>query len=120
MARLSCIVTIIGIALMCVVAQEDLYSDKFDGIDVKSIITNNRLRNEYYDCFMGISPCVTADAKFFKDIFFDALGNKCKRCTEKQKEYMKIIQDWYTTNNPDKWQAAVAKSEDLKKKNARK
>ncbi|XP_011160228.1 ejaculatory bulb-specific protein 3 [Solenopsis invicta] len=118
MARLSCIVTVIGIALMCVAAQ-DLYSDKFDHIDVASIVTNDKLRNEYYSCIMDTSPCKTADAKFLKEIFAEALNNDCKKCTEKQKEHMKTIQDWYTTNKPDEWQAAVAKAEDLKK-NARK
>lgn len=73
MARLSCIVTVIGIALMYVAAQ-DLYSDKFDGVDVPGIITNDRLRREYYNCFMGTSSCVTADAKFFKGIFIQSVA----------------------------------------------
>ncbi|XP_011160226.1 ejaculatory bulb-specific protein 3 [Solenopsis invicta] len=121
MARLSCIVTIIGITLMCVIAQEDLYTDKFDNVDVPGIIANDKLRNEYYGCFMGSSPCITADAKFLKEVFSDALNNNCKRCTEKQKEHMDYIVDWYTKNKPDEWQAIVVKSiEDLKKKNARK
>jgi len=67
MARLSYIVTIISIALMCILAEE-LYSDRYDDIDVASILQNNKLRNRYYNCFMETSPCVTADAKFFKGI----------------------------------------------------
>ncbi|XP_024872714.1 ejaculatory bulb-specific protein 3-like [Temnothorax curvispinosus] len=117
MARLSYIVTI-GIALTCVLAEE-LYSDQYDDIDADSILQNDKLRNQYYNCFMGTAPCVTADAKFFKEIFSEALQTKCKRCTEKQKEKMDLIVDWYTTNKPDQWETLVAKSiEDLRKKNA--
>jgi len=118
MARLSYIVTIISIALMCVLAEE-LYSDQYDDIDVRNIVENDKLRNQYYNCFMATGSCVTADSKFFKEIFGDALQNKCKRCTEKQKEHMDFIVDWYTKNEPVKWEALVAKFlEDLKKKNA--
>jgi len=67
MARLSYIVTIVSIALMCILAEE-LYSDQYDDIDVESILQNDKLRNQYYNCFMETSPCITADAKFFKGI----------------------------------------------------
>lgn len=78
MARLSYAVTIIGIALMCVLAEE-LYSDQYDGIDTMSILTNEKLRMEYYNCFMGTSPCVTADAKFFKGMsIWNVATNKIK------------------------------------------
>lgn len=53
------------------------------------------------------------------EIFNDALQTKCKRCTEKQKQMMEFIVDWYTKNQPEQWQVLVEKSiEDLKKKNA--
>lgn len=67
MARLSYIVTVIGIALMCVLAEEiQYYSDKYDDTDALSIMQNDKLREEYFMCFMEIGPCKTADAKFFK------------------------------------------------------
>lgn len=65
MARVISIV-IIGIALMCVLAEEQFYSDQYDHIDPKEILDNDKLREQYYQCFMGSGPCVTADAKFFK------------------------------------------------------
>ncbi|XP_011866176.1 PREDICTED: ejaculatory bulb-specific protein 3-like [Vollenhovia emeryi] len=118
MARISYIVAIIGIALVCVYAEE-LYSDQYDGIDVASIIENEKLRTQYFNCFMETAPCVTADAKFFKELFSEAFQTKCKRCTEKQKENMNMIVEWYTKNQPDQWEVIVAKTiEDLKKKNA--
>lgn len=67
MARPSYIVAIIVIALTCVLAEE-LYSSRYDDIDIQAIFNNTKLRNQYYNCFMDFSPCKTADAKFFKGI----------------------------------------------------
>lgn len=67
MARLIGIVTIIGIALACVLA-EDLYSDRYDDVDVLAIFNNEKLRDQYYQCVMSTGPCKTPDAKFFKDM----------------------------------------------------
>jgi len=52
-------------------------------------------------------------------IFSEALQTKCKKCTQKQKDKLDLIVDWYTKNKPEQWKVLVAKSiEDLKKKNA--
>ncbi|KAL0105386.1 hypothetical protein PUN28_016799 [Cardiocondyla obscurior] len=118
MARLSYIVTIISMALVYVLA-EDLYSDQYDYVDATSIVQNDKLREQYVKCYMETGPCVTADAKFFKDIFSEAVQTNCRRCTEKQKEKLDYIVDWFTKNKPEQWQAMIAKSlEELKKKNA--
>ncbi|XP_018046519.1 PREDICTED: ejaculatory bulb-specific protein 3-like [Atta colombica] len=117
MAQFNYIVTIISIVLLCVSAEE-LYSDRYDHIDVKDILQNDKLRDQYYNCFMETAPCITADAKFFKEVASEALQTKCKKCTEKQKEILNLIVDWYTKNRPEQWEAFVAKTiENLKKKN---
>ncbi|XP_018301390.1 ejaculatory bulb-specific protein 3-like [Mycetomoellerius zeteki] len=108
MVRLNYIVTIIVITLICVLAQE-LYSDRYDKVNAEDILQNNRLRDQYYNCFMEKASCVTADAKFFKEIVMEAFRSKCNRCTERQKEIMNLIKDWYTKNRPEQWEAFVAK-----------
>ncbi|XP_072766205.1 ejaculatory bulb-specific protein 3-like [Anoplolepis gracilipes] len=119
MARLSYIIAIIGIALVCVFAEE-LYSSQFDDVDINAVFNNPKLRRQYYKCMMDIAPCRTADAKFFKEIFGDALQTECRKCTEKQKQILDFVIDWYTKNNPAELQAMIAKSlEDLQKKNAK-
>lgn len=52
----------------CVVAEEkvETYSDKYDYIDVDEILSNPRLADTYYKCFMDLGPCLTADQKFFR------------------------------------------------------
>lgn len=69
MARLIYTIAIIGIALMCVLAEEEKYEDKYDDIDVHEILENVKLREQYYKCFMATGPCVTADEKFFSSMF---------------------------------------------------
>lgn len=48
---------------------EEFYSDKYDDIDIVTLLENDRMREQYYNCFMNTGPCVTADAKFFKGKF---------------------------------------------------
>ncbi|KAL6446458.1 hypothetical protein ACFW04_001194 [Cataglyphis niger] len=103
MVRLICTITIIGIALIYVLAEEDKYDDKYDNIDTLEILNNDKLREQYYKCFMEIAPCVTADSKFFSKIFSEAFQTQCKKCTEKQKNMLEIIIDWYTKNQPEQW-----------------
>lgn len=67
MARLSLILTIVAVVLTCVFAEE-FYSDRYDDVDIDGILTNEKLRLQYYNCFMDRAPCKTADAKFFKGI----------------------------------------------------
>ncbi|XP_050447311.1 ejaculatory bulb-specific protein 3-like [Cataglyphis hispanica] len=119
MARLNYIVVIISVALTCILAEE-LYSSRYDDINAEAIFSNPKLRQQYYKCFMDLAPCRTADAKFFKEVLPEALQTECRRCTEKQKQLLDYMIDWYTTNNPAELQELIAKSlEDLKKKNAK-
>ncbi|XP_072767351.1 ejaculatory bulb-specific protein 3-like [Anoplolepis gracilipes] len=118
MIRINCIVTLIGIALLCVLAEE-LYSDQYDYIDYNNILNNEKLRDQYYKCYMEIAPCVTADAKFFREIASEAFQTKCKKCTEKQKEMLDAVVEWFSQKKPEQFEMMVQKSiEDMKKKNA--
>jgi len=67
MARLSIIVIVTIVALMCTDAQE-YYSDKYDDINLMDILNNEKLQMQYYKCLMDLEPCVTADAKFFRSM----------------------------------------------------
>jgi len=51
------------------------------------------------------------------ELFTDAYLTKCMRCTEKQKETLKKVSEWYVKNAPEKWESIIAKiAEDAKKK----
>ncbi|KAG5319919.1 PEB3 protein, partial [Acromyrmex heyeri] len=119
MARLCHIASIVVniLVLMCILAEEEHYSDNYDNIDYHTILNNKTARDSYYDCFMEIAPCQTPVQKALTSMFSEAYHTKCKKCTEKQKEIFSSVIDWYMKNDPDKWQLVVAKSiEDMKKK----
>lgn len=46
---------------------------------------------------------------WISEIVMEAFRSKCNRCTERQKEIMNLIKDWYTKNRPEQWEAFVAK-----------
>ncbi|KYQ48779.1 Putative odorant-binding protein A10 [Trachymyrmex zeteki] len=118
MARLSLIVTIIAVALACVFAEKELYSDRYDDINIQEILANEKLRMQYYNCFLGIAPCRTADAKFFAGVIGEAIRTQCSKCTEKQKNLFDILVDWYTKNKPEEWETFVKKTiENIQNKN---
>ncbi|XP_046746002.1 ejaculatory bulb-specific protein 3-like [Diprion similis] len=96
-----------ALAILGIVATEELYPDKYDGIDPLGIVENDRLRKQYYKCFMDAGPCVTADAQFFKGFFPEAVLTKCRKCTEKQKESLDILVAWYVEHQPDDWNTLV-------------
>ena len=56
---------VVAVGATCIVAVE-LYSDKYDYVNADEVLANDRLREQYYECFMDTGPCVTPDAKFFK------------------------------------------------------
>ncbi|KAG5308016.1 PEB3 protein, partial [Acromyrmex insinuator] len=119
MARLSLIVTIIAVALACVFAEEEFYSDRYDDININEILANEKLRTQYYNCFLGTAPCKTADAKFFAGVIGEAMQTQCKKCTEKQKNLLDILIDWYTKNKPEEWEAFIKKTlENVQNKHA--
>nr|ALG36155.1 chemosensory protein 2 [Sclerodermus sp. MQW-2015] len=98
--------------------EEELYSDRYDYIDADDILKNERLRNQYYKCFYGSGPCVTADAKFFKNNFGEAIVTKCKKCTQKQISNFDKMIVWYNENAPDQWEALVKKLVENAQENA--
>ncbi|XP_077273209.1 ejaculatory bulb-specific protein 3-like [Temnothorax americanus] len=119
MARLSYIVLIIATnALICVLAEE-LYSNRYDHLDVRTLLQNAELREAYYKCFMELAPCTTLAQQRLTAVFSEAYQTKCRRCTQKQIENMNLVTDWFVTNEPKKWRLIVEKTiNDLKKKYA--
>jgi len=72
MARLIVIYTALFIVMnvfVCVFAEEELYSDRYDNVDVRAVLQNEELREGYYKCFMGIEPCKTPEQAMITGIF---------------------------------------------------
>ncbi|OAD52842.1 Ejaculatory bulb-specific protein 3 [Eufriesea mexicana] len=100
-------IILITLSLLACTLAEEFYSDKYDYVNIDEILENDRLREQYYKCFMDTEPCITPDSIFFKEHISEAFATKCKKCTEIQKRNMDKMAEWYTTNQPDKWDALV-------------
>lgn len=51
--------------LFAAVRTDEMYSDKYDNIDIDAYLANDEIRNKYYNCFMDKGEC-SVDAAFFK------------------------------------------------------
>ncbi|CAK9801321.1 Ejaculatory bulb-specific protein 3 [Anthophora quadrimaculata] len=89
--------------------EEEKYTSKYDDIDIDAILANPKLRNQYLNCLLETAPCVTADAKYFKEKFPEAVATKCKKCTDKQVIFFDKAATWYAENEPENWQKMIAK-----------
>ncbi|KYN34954.1 Ejaculatory bulb-specific protein 3 [Trachymyrmex septentrionalis] len=119
MSQLSRIVLIIAMyVVMCVLAEEERYSDQYDHVDIQAIIQNKELRKEYYNCFMEIAPCKSPEQQNLTDMFSEAFQTKCRKCTKKQIENLDMVTNWFVTNEPETWKLIVAKTVEKMKKKA--
>lgn len=90
-----------------VLCDEERYTSKYDDVDVDEILGNPRLRKQYENCYMGAGPCLTPDARFLKEKFPEVLVTKCRKCTDKQREFFGKVTTWYIENEPDTWEKIV-------------
>ncbi|XP_062548477.1 mucin-2-like isoform X5 [Armigeres subalbatus] len=82
----------------------NLYSSRYDNLDIDTILGSSRLVNNYVDCLLSRKPC-PPEGKDLKRILPEALRTKCSRCSNTQKENaLKIITTLYS-NYPDQYMA---------------
>ncbi|XP_066603692.1 putative odorant-binding protein A10 [Prorops nasuta] len=119
MARRELIILFIASVILVALAEKiQLYTDKYDHIDADAILENERLRNQYLNCYLGSGPCLSPDAKFLRDTFPEALATKCKRCTQRQSLFFEKITLYFTEKEPATWNKIVMKAiERSRKKN---
>ena len=95
------------VLLLVFAEEEEQYTSKYDDIDVHAILANPKLRNQYLNCYLETGPCVTADAKYFKVRFPEIIATRCKKCTEKQVQFLDAVTTWYVENEPDTWKLVI-------------
>lgn len=69
MANVSVLLSLLLISATIYLTKSEevkLYTDKYDHVNYDEILSNDRLRNQYYNCAMGTSRCLSDDATFFK------------------------------------------------------
>jgi len=57
-------------------------------------------------------------SRMVSEVIGEALQTQCRKCTEKQKVLLDRLVDWYTTNQPEQWEAFIKKTiENAQRKN---
>ncbi|VVC97651.1 unnamed protein product [Leptidea sinapis] len=65
-------------------ARPDVYTDKYDNVDLDEILENKRLFTPYVKCILDQGKC-SPDGKELKSHIKEALEQNCGKCTDKQK-----------------------------------
>ncbi|XP_065083456.1 ejaculatory bulb-specific protein 3-like [Ochlerotatus camptorhynchus] len=95
-------------ALFAVVAAQEKYTTKYDGVDLDEILKSDRLFNNYFKCLMDQGRC-TPDGNELKRILPDALKTDCVKCSEKQKNGTQKVINYLIDNRASQWKSLQAK-----------
>nr|AKW47182.1 chemosensory protein 2 [Chrysopa pallens] len=87
---------------------EEKYASKYDNINIKELLGNKRLVENYIDCVESKAKC-TPEGEELKKHFQDAINNCCEKCTEKQKEGVKEVWAHLEKEQPEKLKELKAK-----------
>nr|ANA75023.1 putative chemosensory protein 5 [Ectropis obliqua] len=98
---------IVGAALC---APQEHYSTQYDNFDAQELAQNPRLLKNYAKCFLSQGPC-TSEGTDFKKVIPDAVKTKCEKCSDKQKELIRIVVKAMQEKLPELWQELVKKED---------
>nr|ACZ58021.1 chemosensory protein 2 [Adelphocoris lineolatus] len=92
------------LVLLCVGAalSAEVYTSKYDNIDVDKILSNDRILTRYIKCLMEEGNC-TNEGKELKKTLPDALASGCTKCSEKQKAQTEKVLRHLSKNRPRDW-----------------
>ncbi|CAB3234970.1 unnamed protein product [Arctia plantaginis] len=89
-------------AIQTNMAETSTYTTKYDGIELKEILSNDRILTNYVRCLLDEGPC-TPDGKELKKNLPDAIANDCEKCTERQRTGADEVMHYLIDNRTDDW-----------------
>lgn len=98
-------VFLLVVASACAV---EYYTDKYDDIDIDSILQNERLFNNYLNCLLEKGKC-TEEGRILKEVIPDALLHECMRCSPKQRPSIEKVFRYLVKQRSDAFDMLVAK-----------
>ncbi|XP_068083771.1 ejaculatory bulb-specific protein 3-like [Anabrus simplex] len=104
----TAVLCVVLVVVGCVVA-EDKYTDKYDNVDIKAILTNDRLRGLYVNCLLDGGAKCPEDAKALKERLPEVLETDCAKCTDKQRSIIREIITYLKKNNPGDFEKLAKK-----------
>ncbi|CAH0550935.1 unnamed protein product [Brassicogethes aeneus] len=93
-------------ALVVAVCSEDKFyklPEKYQNINITKVLENERLIQNHCNCVLEKEHAkCNNDGEQLKKYIPEAIANKCKRCTEEQKEAAIVVIKHLKANNPEK------------------
>ncbi|XP_060805660.1 allergen Tha p 1-like [Amyelois transitella] len=99
---------ILFLALVGFCACDDIYTDRYDDINVDEIIGNRRLLLPYIKCILDKGRC-TPEGKELKVHIKDAMQTACAKCTPLQKQKARQVVKHIRTNEEEYWKQMISK-----------
>ncbi|KAL3276412.1 hypothetical protein HHI36_011796 [Cryptolaemus montrouzieri] len=87
-------------AAIAVVYCEETYKTKFDNIDADTIIKNERLLQNHFNCLLEGKNCTPEDEELKKHLP-EIIQTCCAKCSEKHKAEAKKMTTFLIENKPD-------------------
>ncbi|XP_023942501.2 uncharacterized protein LOC112049010 [Bicyclus anynana] len=106
-SNMKTIVCLFALVAVCL-AKPELYTDRYDNIDLDEILSNRRLLVPYIKCILDQGKC-SPEGKELKLHIVDALENNCDNCTEAQKKGTKKVIGHLINKEKDFWAQLCAK-----------
>nr|AWW17226.1 chemosensory protein 2 [Riptortus pedestris] len=93
---------VIVLALCGLSLAAEVYTSKYDNIDVDKILANDRILTQYIKCLMEEGNC-TNEGRELKKTLPDALSSGCAKCSEKQRSQTEKVLRHLSKNRPRDW-----------------
>lgn len=94
--------------LAVIIKSQDPYTTRFDHVNIDSILSNDRLRNNYVKCLLETGKC-NKEGATLKEIIPDALKTECKKCSASQQRGIEKIVGFLMKNQAKDWESLTRK-----------
>nr|AXF48713.1 chemosensory protein CSP17 [Lobesia botrana] len=87
---------------------DDLYTDRYDNLNIDEILENRRLLIPYVKCMLDQGRC-TPEGKYLKTNVKDAMISSCLKCTDWQRKNARKVVNHLKEKEAEYWEQMKAK-----------
>ncbi|KAK5647406.1 hypothetical protein RI129_002298 [Pyrocoelia pectoralis] len=82
---------------------EEIYTTRYDSIDFKEVLANDRLILLHLHCLLKEGPCPPL-GRLLKEILPEAVATSCKKCSNVQKSLVRMSSRVLKERFPEYWE----------------
>ncbi|CAD7091999.1 unnamed protein product [Hermetia illucens] len=100
------LVSVVLCSVVCIFGQQ--YTQKYDNIDVDSVLSNDRIRSNYVKCLLETGPC-TPEGRELRNLLPEALATNCAKCTAVQSKNLVKTLRKFENSETKEWKLLTRK-----------